>query len=286
MFTIYNLNDIFEEVVEDVKGPLVYFIINKTTKRTYVGTTKESINIRFVTSWTSYLNYLGGVGNQLLEDIDKNWGNFKVIIKPVSSIERMYYLEKYYITLLDTFKNGYNKTPDGRGVISNSKSQKYLLDKLYEKKFIYLKWCENYLIEHNLIFNEVNYLISKAKVTGTFKLKGTILLPYRRVESEFLDKISPEYLACKTSTDVMLLKFNKEGSILDNSVKLLNMTSDFSEYIKTRDKLKENIKLLPYEDIEDFHSELIPKCHSDYIEYLKSGLQYEISFQKYKDTYL
>lgn len=119
----FNLAEIFNKSIEDVKGPLVYRIYYIPDGTSYVGSTMISLLYRFVTaSWSHKVS--SSECNSKLYNAIRNLGvsNFNVSILgiyPECNKTELLRYEAEYVKLLDSYINGYNQTPDGNGLSSN-----------------------------------------------------------------------------------------------------------------------------------------------------------------------
>lgn len=107
---------------------VVYCITNNTNNKQYVGVTTRSIEQRF----KEHCKTDSGIG-KAIKKYGKN--NFDIeLIDYADDKEELYESEIYWINKLNTFKNGYNQTLGGEGVINYTKLEIHLNTK--QQRFI------------------------------------------------------------------------------------------------------------------------------------------------------
>lgn len=133
--------------LRSLKSPVVYRIYQVSTGMNYIGSTK-SVKSRIWGIW-GYIRVveLGQNMSPIHEAIKySGWNDFEFIIEEITdSIDKAIQLEEVYITQYDSFFNGFNETPDGKGGKLNVT---YITDGVHDK-MVSDKWMLNHIIPEN-----------------------------------------------------------------------------------------------------------------------------------------
>lgn len=105
---IYRIDDLHSEVREDYLKCGVYTITNKINGKMYVGSTKRAFRVR----WRKHLNALNKNihhSSKLQNAVNKYGINVFIFeILEITEISHTESLERFWLNILDTVKNGYN----------------------------------------------------------------------------------------------------------------------------------------------------------------------------------
>lgn len=214
---MYKLKDILYGNIEDIKGPLIYSIINIKNNKRYIGSTKISIMNRFVYRGNNsshkyrYENKDSSLLYTELNNNDLNDFYVEILEKDFNKTE-IYNKEKYYISKYDTLNSGYNLTIGGMNFskdaqingakklseICKEKSIGCFFNKekhgevarlggfaaanpksLLKRKYTKINHIIDKIIELNLEFNELGYNTAKKSYYGN---KGGIPLFNEAIE--------------------------------------------------------------------------------------------------------
>jgi hypothetical protein len=137
---VFTLEDVFNKTIEDVKGNVVYRIVNDLDTKSYIGITKNGLLGRFYGHRKAYEYNLN---HPLYNSIHK-YGvkNFSVqILHICENIDEMDRLEEEYIDYYNSFIGdfGFNKTRSGKDFNSMTTKQKSEFSKELWKNETYRK---------------------------------------------------------------------------------------------------------------------------------------------------
>lgn len=143
-FEFYNIvNDKFtRKLIRSIKYPLVYRIYHKSLNINYIGSTK-SLYSRLFGKW-GYIRIVSIKEGMcpIHRALDKyGYQDFVFIVENFTdTIDEAKNLEEFYITKYDSFFNGYNETPDGKGGKMNVT---YITDGINDKR-VSNKWLTKF----------------------------------------------------------------------------------------------------------------------------------------------
>jgi group I intron endonuclease len=117
----------------------IYKISNKINNNTYIGFTSRKIESR----WKQHLKDSKSKNNTIYKAFRKYGieAFYCVVIYQTLDMDHAKYMEKYFITAYNTYKNGYNETMGGDGTIGynhSNKTKKKISDSIKENPNIYL----------------------------------------------------------------------------------------------------------------------------------------------------
>lgn len=152
---------------------LIYRALNTVTGKSYIGLTTLTLGQRKHKHWLNSKDPSKHKGRAIYHAINKyGWDSFQWHeLATADTVEQLVQLEKDFISLYDSYNNGYNNTTGGDGVQQPRKLETYIVkypDQSVHVVTGYKKFCR----EHNLNEGNLWHTYQPYKRTYTYKSKG------------------------------------------------------------------------------------------------------------------
>lgn len=199
IFNIKKLvnNDINEiEKIKSIKLSVVYRYYHLHTGKSYIGVTKDLYHRLFNKKY-GYIHIIRTnryVSSKIHKILKSDYDNMSLeIIYESDNVNDCYNLESKFISLYDSYNNGYNSTPDGTGIFGN----KFVPSSFTKYKGVGI-WINNGLRNKLIFIDELDEYLSKGWVKGMIihkKINGNAGKVFMKKDSETIrvDKSEIEF---------------------------------------------------------------------------------------------
>lgn len=139
----------------------IYKIQNKINSKIYIGLSIDIEN-RIKVHFLRYENENSSEYNKTLYRAIRKYGkeNFDIVILEECKQKELYDKEKYYILKYNSYKNGYNETPGGEGVVINA-GEKHPNHKLNELQVVDIRTRYNNREKKEDVYKLYSHIINK-----------------------------------------------------------------------------------------------------------------------------
>ena len=166
---------------------IIYIITNDFNSKVYIGQTKRTLEER----WKEHKREKCSINehNMLIKRAILKYGeqHFKLKELERCAIEDLNAREIYYISLYDSYKNGYNATIGGSSQTSDSSGEKNGRSLLNTQDVIYIRECYNNHIPFRQVYEEYKTKISKRGLqkVWSFETWKNIKPEYNTLENKY-----------------------------------------------------------------------------------------------------